>query len=246
MRTPLPAELLQVWESGAEQPSAARALLLLGAALEGAGPETLAALPLGARDALLAELRERLFGPEALGIASCPKCSSAIEAAFRCADVLAQAAGASSRAREHALEIGGMRVRFRLPDSTDLLALKACADTEAARATLLARCVIEADCEGAPRSPRELAPAVARAVADAMAAVDPGAETRLAFVCPSCGHGWDTPFDIARFLWHELDAWARRMLRDIDTLARIYHWREADILALGPLRRQAYLELCAP
>ncbi len=30
------------------------------------------------------------------------------------------------------------------------------------------------------------------------------------------------------------------------TLAQAYHWTEADILALSPRRRQAYLELCAP
>jgi hypothetical protein len=36
------------------------------------------------------------------------------------------------------------------------------------------------------------------------------------------------------------------MLREVDTLAAAYHWAEADILALSPRRRQAYLELCAP
>ena len=64
--------------------------------------------------------------------------------------------------------------------------------------------------------------------------------------CPGCGHDWQPVFDIARFLWQELHAWALHMLREVDTLAASYHWAEADILALSPRRRQAYLELCAP
>jgi len=52
-------------------------------------------------------------------------------------------------------------------------------------------------------------------------------------------------FDIARYLWSEVHAWALRFLREVDLIARTYHWREEDILALTPTRRQAYLELCA-
>ena len=45
------------------------------------------------------------------------------------------------------------------------------------------------------------------------------------------------------YLWHEVDAWALRLLRDVHRLARAYSWREADILALSPSRRQCYLDL---
>ena len=79
-----------------------------------------------------------------------------------------------------------------------------------------------------------------------MAQADPQADLQLAFRCPDCGHEWQPLFDIARFLWQELHAWALHMLREVDTLAASYHWAEADILALSPRRRQAYLELCAP
>jgi len=80
----------------------------------------------------------------------------------------------------------------------------------------------------------------------AMAAADPQADLQLALACPQCAHRWQPVFDIARFLWQELHAWALRTLRDVDTLAHAYHWAEADILALSPRRRQAYLELCQP
>ena len=36
---------------------------------------------------------------------------------------------------------------------------------------------------------------------------------------------------------------ATRLLGEVHTLARAYHWREAEILAMSSRRRQAYLEL---
>ena len=43
--------------------------------------------------------------------------------------------------------------------------------------------------------------------------------------------------------WAEIDAWARRILREVNILARAYGWRESDILALGAVRRQIYLTM---
>ena len=43
--------------------------------------------------------------------------------------------------------------------------------------------------------------------------------------------------------WAELDAWARRLLLDVHTLARAYGWSERDILQLTETRRQFYLNL---
>ena len=50
-------------------------------------------------------------------------------------------------------------------------------------------------------------------------------------------------FDIVSFFWAEIDAWARRVLREVNVLARAYGWRESDILALSPVRRQIYLSM---
>ena len=82
------------------------------------------------------------------------------------------------------------------------------------------------------------------ALAAAMAEADPQADLSLQFTCPDCHQQWEPVFDMARFVWQELHAWALRLLRDIDTLASSYHWSETDILAMSPRRRQAYLELC--
>jgi hypothetical protein len=50
-------------------------------------------------------------------------------------------------------------------------------------------------------------------------------------------------FDVADYLWQELHAWAKDVLRSVHALAVAYGWREADVLALSPTRRRIYLEL---
>lgn len=246
MHTPSPAQLLQVWERGGDPSAAMRGLLLLGCSCDEYPAETQAALPLGRRDALLLELRERLFGAAIDAVATCPQCAVEVEATFRCDDLrlAAPEPDAAATVLEHVAR--GMRVRFRLPDSSDLLALEQCGDARTARGLLLERCVLAAEGGNGSCDARELAPDVQAEIAQAMARADPQADLQLAFRCPDCGHDWQPVFDVARFLWQELHAWALHMLRDVDTLACAYHWREADILALSPRRRQAYLELCAP
>ncbi len=84
---------------------------------------------------------------------------------------------------------------------------------------------------------------VAEAVAQRMAEADPQADPQLAMHCPSCGHAWSAGLDIAAYLWAEVDAWARRTLREVHALASAYGWSEGEILALSAARRQAYLDL---
>lgn len=245
MRTPTPAELLEIWERGEGACAAARGVLLL----EGAGDdaEQATALPLGLRDAHLLRLRATLFGPDIEATAQCPRCATTVEATLRCADLLvAPPPDARAGTGEHHLSTGGVRVAFRLPASADLLALEACGDAPTARAMLLERCVLSAKQGGTPRHPGDLPEGVQAELARAMATLDPQADLQLAFRCPDCGATWQPLFDIAAFLWQELHAWALRLLRDVDVLAQAYHWSEAEILALTPRRRQAYLELCAP
>jgi hypothetical protein len=45
------------------------------------------------------------------------------------------------------------------------------------------------------------------------------------------------------FFWKEIAAHAKRLLREVHILAAAYKWREADILAMNPNRRQYYLEM---
>jgi hypothetical protein len=244
--TPTAAQLLQVWERAGDQSAAAIGLLLLGCCCPDLPEAELAALPLGQRDARLLQLRRELFGPEICGVANCPYCATVVEASFRCDDLLLSPdrPDADQRTRRYFSSAHGMQVVFRLVDSNDLFALEHC-DADVARQRLLDRCVISTGTASEAHGADGFPVALQAEIAQAMSQADPQADVQLALCCPACGKSWQPAFDIARFLWTELHAWALRMLRDVDTLAHAYHWPEADILALNPRRRQVYLELCA-
>ncbi len=134
-------------------------------------------------------------------------------------------------------------MEFRLPRSLDLASLETAVDLEANRQRLLQRCVLNARRNDAAIPVAELPLEVVAAIARRMAEADPRAEVQLALACPACQHGWEAPLDIVSYFWSEIHGWATRMLRGIHSLATAYGWREADILALSPWRRQAYLDL---
>jgi hypothetical protein len=88
--------------------------------------------------------------------------------------------------------------------------------------------------------PDQVMEALETAIATTANAVDPLAEIEVKLDCPQCAFSWQSPFDIVSFLWSELDAWAKQMLREIHILASNYGWSEAEIIALSPQRRQHY------
>jgi hypothetical protein len=78
-----------------------------------------------------------------------------------------------------------------------------------------------------------------------MAERDPGAVTELRLSCPACGRDYVVSFDIASFLWSEIEAKAPRLLLEVHDLASAYGWAEAEILALAPWRRSFYRAMAA-
>ncbi|MEK8145417.1 hypothetical protein NKH18_40785 [Streptomyces sp. M10(2022)] len=85
---------------------------------------------------------------------------------------------------------------------------------------------------------------VERLIAEKAAEADPTAEVTLNVACPECGEATPAELDITFYLWTELDTWARDLLLDVHLLATAYGWSEPEILALSPIRRRYYLELC--
>ena len=77
----------------------------------------------------------------------------------------------------------------------------------------------------------------------ALASEESAGDLQLDFTCEACGHAWQDAFDIGGYLWREVDARARRLMRDVDVLARAYGWTESEVLALSDARRAAYVEL---
>lgn len=246
MRAPSTSELLAAWEQGLDQPAARRALALLAACCPEVPERDLARVSVGRRDAVLLALRERCFGSGMVAVTACPSCDEQLELAFDAADVRAGPVvddlGADGRGEPLQLREGGYEVSFRLPNSLDVLSSVEPGDPGAASGLLLERCLVAAVHQGRPAAATTLPPAVVELIEARMAEADPQADVSLALVCPACHHRFQAPFDVAAFLWSEVDAWARRVLHDVHLLASAYGWREAEVLALSPWRRRFYLE----
>lgn len=245
--------IVRLWEWGQGRNLAERALGLLVAALPDRSRDELAALTLGRRDALLLDLRERTFGPALASYSECPECGQGLEFTARVGDLIVTSEGAEiaengetpdeSEPGEFELISGDYALRFRLPDSTDLMSVAACEDARAARVMLARRCLLGVRREGERAAPPELPEQLMSDLAARMIECDPQAEVLLDLDCPACGHSWLVVFDIASFLWSEVSALAKRLLRDVHSLARAYGWSESDILSMSDVRRQFYLEM---
>jgi hypothetical protein len=226
--------LLSLWERGMHQHPLERPLTILFAANPGRDPEQLRALSVGRRDEELLRLRDQTFGGRISGVVDCPSCAEALELSFDTAELAPPPV--DGRHAQHSLAVGQQLVVFRLPTAADVAALAGEADVDRAMFALLERCVA---------SPPlcDLSEAARRAVSERMAELDPLADLEIAVVCPTCGHAAAACFDIASFLWIEIDSAARRTLEHVHALASAYGWREADVLELSPVRRRLYLEL---
>ncbi|MCZ0204202.1 hypothetical protein OZK63_02050 [Streptomyces sp. UMAF16] len=234
------AALLATWEAGLAEAPAGRALLLHGTARPDLDTTALPAVPLGEREGDLLALRRALFGERMQVRLDCRACGADMEFELD--------AGEFTRSLDRParqvvrLTEDGWDITFRLPAAADLTAVARATDP---RTALLARCLVSAVHDGAPRTADSLPPPVQRRIAEAVEAADPGADITLNVGCPECGTTTRAELDIASYLWTELDAWARDTLLDVHLLATAYGWSEPEILALSPLRRRYYLELCA-
>lgn len=241
-------DLLLVWEQAERSSPPERALVLLAAVCPELSDDARAALPLGRRDARLLSLYEETFGPELELATPCPRCGETLEIQVRIDDLGIGRAEAASLPEEGApveIEDNGLRLLCRPLNGADLAAAAGCADAAAARRLLAGRCVLAASRHGVDVEPSALSAAEMEVLSRALATLDPWAEILLDLDCPDCGHRWQSLLDAADCLWREIDAAARRLLREVHALARAYHWREADILAMSARRRRRYLEILA-
>ena len=238
------SELIAVWERGVNEHPVDRALTLLGAYCP-ESREKLAQLKIGARDVRLLEMYQHLFGPELPAFAHCPGCGALLEYVLSAHELLNSAAMTPDPAAL-AFQSDGVLMRLRLPDSLDLRAIASCHDHESALRLLGERCVVEAIVDGTPVMAADLSPQVIETVSTALQAADPRAEMLVNLSCAACSHAWQVTLDIERFLWTKVCATAKRLLRDVHTLASAYGWREPDILSLSSTRRQIYVEMACP
>ncbi len=216
-----------------------RALLLLALASPELSPTELSVLTVGQRNARLLMLRQMTLGARAECLVHCPLCNEPLEFTLDMGTLL------MTEPTEFiaTLVAEAFTLRFRLPNSMDLADLAGCTDVQAGRQLLLGRCVLQAEHDGQAIALASLPERIIEALAEAIAEKDPQAEMQFALDCSACQYTWTTIFDIVAFFWTELEAQAKRLLREVHVLARAYGWRESDILALSVTRRQLYLEL---
>ena len=231
--------VVRAWEAGHSRHPVDRGLLLLALGCPGLSWDHLASLTIGQRNDRLLALREATLGPMLSAHARCRHCGETLEFQF---------AAASIRQPEpdttvFSLEVDGYSLRCRLPTSLDLAAVPVLSDVIGARRLLFERCVLEARHADAVVAADGLPDSLLPDLAEAMGDRDPGAETRFLLSCFNCGQDTSVFFDIVSYFWTEIDAYAKRLIAEVDTLARTYAWREADILAMSSDRRKLYLDL---
>ncbi|KAF3886741.1 MULTISPECIES: T4 family baseplate hub assembly chaperone [Nostocales] len=260
MRSLSSLELFNIWDWGHNQPSWSRAIKLLATACPDVPVETLTQFSIGQRDAMLLTLREWTFGSQLASQTACPKCGEALELNFNVADVR-MVSPQLEPVEKFSLSQGEYQVSFRLPNTSDLMAIctSACKDVlsnpqqhnalttnqqlKTAQQVLLDRCILSVTHNSESLSLNKLPTNIINTIIAEMAQADPQANVPLDTSCPACGHEWQLVFDIMSFFWSEINAWGLRILRDVHTLATAYGWREADILTMSPRRRQLYLDM---
>jgi hypothetical protein len=191
-------------------------------------------LTLDRRNELLMQLRESTIGATLYGFVRCPVCAAPLEFSATVREFLERtAAPAESCSIVH----DGQTIVYRLPDTRDLAAAAVYLDLPEASATLFKRSAVSDMIGWTEENKAQIAAAIAEDLADRHPLVD----IRIPLRCASDDHVWSASLDIASFLWTEVDRLARRLLDEVQALARAYGWPEADILAMSDSRRRFYL-----
>jgi hypothetical protein len=241
MNSLLFSTLLELWEDNTSSTPVQRALALVVLNCQKESGEVLAGLPLGQRDSVLIDLREQLFGERLTGIAKCPNCACDFEITFETSSIRANCASNDVFNTEIRSKDGSYyRIELRPINSRDLI------ESKGDRNLILERCIIAINSKKDKDEIKQFISESADLINEctrALTECDPQADIQLEFYCSECKLTWDAPFDIASYLWREIETWAKRTLREIHLLASTYGWTEQQILELTPRRRRSYLEM---
>jgi len=225
------AELVDVWEDGQELSSLERSMLTV---LTWDTVDDVTAVTIDELNGRVLRLRSRLFGKDVEFYAQCEECGEEVEFTLDTSQLEAsQGSGPGNP-----LLIDGREMVCRPPAAAEVIAALRAPDPR----RWLAECCLQPMDDRSNKVPK-LSDADVDGIEDRLRAGHPLLEVILEISCPTCEHKWDQLLDIDSLLWRDIDREARRLLDDVDRLARSYGWSEADILAMGPQRRARYLEL---
>lgn len=137
----------------------------------------------------------------------------------------------------------GAQLSVRLPQGGDLAAWRAAGQHD--EFALAASLVLAVD--GVAPTPGFVPTADAvEAIAEQLAERDPFTAMQVRAACPDCGYDNAADVDLEALLLRGFALQQRRLLDEVATLARAFHWSEAQILALPAWRRAHYLARLAP
>jgi len=234
---------MEIWERSVDRPLAERAMLLAQLAAPASTPVELARAAIGRRDLSILALREETLGSRMACFVQCLDCRAPLEFSVDARELVALEASPGPDQARRELVAGDVRIAYRLPTGADVAAVAARLDGEMARRELLERCVLGVmRVDGTAGTFDELRDPELDALEAALEACDPVANVSLATTCAQCGRQSEFGLEIVGFFSTELSAIAKRLLTEVDVLARAYHWREADILAMTAVRRRRYVE----
>ncbi len=216
--------ILGAWETGARRSPLDRAIAVLWAA------EAIDAadLPLAERDRRLLAVREATFGSHLTATARCPECGEQVEVTLEAGQLarLLVAPGTDEVA------IGGHAVSLRPLTSRDLAAAAGAAEADVPG-------ILRARLTGAVELPPDAVGRIDALIEEREAA----GELTCGLACVECGSTWSEHLDVAVHVWAEVDAAARRLLREVAEVAAAFGWSEAEIIAMSETRRAAYLNI---
>ena len=232
------SELLEIWENGWQQSALNNALHLLYKVYDAPNIQAITQLNIGERDARLLELRTILFGQRLINKAKCPKCTESVEWEMDTSDIQLQKPQLSAEPKIFNLQTATYSLRFRLPNSQDMLNKNALTSRQ-----ILLNCILDVKNEEKDCPKEEITEGSLETLAQQMEKEDPQANITMALNCPACHHNWTAVFDILTYLWAEIDNWAKHLVQEIYILARAFGWSERDILNMSVRRRQMYIDM---
>lgn len=231
-----PARLLEAGELGARLHPIDRAIMVLR--LADPREQDPATLSIAERDRRLARLQRDMFGDAMPCVVHCPRCNAEQEFDLS-ATLLLDTLGDPPSAE--IINHDGWDITLRALDSHDLAAAAQERGLHDASEILIRRAVVTATGASGPVDFDALPVDVQNAVSERVGEREAAGDIALDLTCVACAENWTTGFDIAPYLWVEIDAAGRRLLVEIAALAGRFGWSEAELLQMSAARRRAYL-----
>jgi hypothetical protein len=213
----------------------ANAIKLLASLIDEVSGLEAAELVASDRDRLLAGVYKQAFGDRIESTLTCRRCAQPFDLDFSLHHVINRVDQRTVNEEWRSLGDGRFTsstgAQFRLPTGKDELELSGLA-TEVVESLLLERCAEESTWAVDRTAFEELLERVA-----------PLLDLELVAPCAECGHVHSVQFDIQTYVLGAILAERRRLLTEINRLARAYSWSLDEILSLRRSDRRQFVEL---